>query len=343
MDKLNTWFDQINAEDLHPSQLLETLLAKHSSSNIAPSIIAAGRAIAAEADKDVSGAYHNYIHTSEAMASMYELASIEFAHASPDTLEAAGVNTKEELIVLAVITMAGHDLQHDGRASALENPSTNLEEISAAASHQLCNANNLNQKTSDIIKYGIEGTIVNKQVSDRNINNYETNPSDPKNAIAQLATEADLAASISMKHGVAKGALLSQEVKNSGNEGLAKGLASFNGRKFFLENLCHMKSRASHTIGLEQERSMQVSAMTVAQEQLSNTAKDLKAQIEALKHGFDILGPDPESETLVKDLSSQLYKERSSVEANVGTTPLFNKLADVIRDLSPKTEMSFAL
>lgn len=342
MDKLNTWFDQINAQDLHPSQLLEILISKQGTS-VSPSLIAAGRAIAVEADKDVSGAYHNYIHTSEAMASMYELATIEFANASPDTLAAAGVNSKEELILLAVITMAGHDLKHDGRASALENPSTDLEERSAAASYQLCDANHLNPKTSDIIKYGIEGTIVNKQVSDRNINNYETNPSDPKNAIAQLATEADLAASISMKHGVAKGALLSEEVRNSGNEGLAKGLASFNGRKFFLENLCHMKSHASQAIGLEQERFLQVTAMSMAQEQLSQAATALSFQIDSLKRGFDVLGPDPEAETLVKDLSSQLYKERSGVEANVGTTPLFNKLAEVIRDLSPKPEMSFAL
>lgn len=332
MDKIHTWFEYINTNDVKPSSLFKQILNEQGLS-LHTSLANAGLNIAFEADKDSKekASYHNYIHTAEAMASMYEMAKIEFENVSDETLKLAGVSSKNELIVLAVATMAGHDLYHDGKDKALVNPTTDLEAKSAHASRKLADSNNLDYKAAELIKYSIQATQVDESISNKNIENYKRAPNNPIYAIAQMATEADLAGSISSKFGVQKGLMLSDEVRKAGNENMALGLASFNGRKFFLESLCKIHSKGGLASGLESERLAQVISMNLTQETFSPALKELRQSQAALssKAVSDLLGEDPCHASLKQKTNDAITAECRAIQTNIGTEKLLARAHDI--------------
>ena len=217
MKTLTDWFNAINEHDLHPSQLIQQLAQQL---NISDSpLYRTGLRIGYEADKgskEVSS-YHNYIHTSEAMASMYEMASIEFKDIPPLEVERLGLSRKEELVFLAVTVMAAHDLYHDGKDKAVTNPSKELEAQSARAATAIAFQEGVSRPIIDTLQRAIEATIVDPDLNDMTHTAYHANRHDAVAAISQMATESDLAASISPTWGPTKGELLAHEVEKAGN------------------------------------------------------------------------------------------------------------------------------
>ena len=261
--------------------------------------------IANVANNDSSGAYHNYTHTAEAMYSIYELAKIEYESWTPDDIKASGFESKEDLILASVMVMAGHDIGHDGRANAFENPSLELEENSAGLVANIIKKHKLPDVVEKILMHSILATKVDQHTVKTNISNYIENPKNPVYVIAQMAAESDLAASISRHYGPTKGELLAQEVEQSGNKGLAKGLRSFNGRKFFLENMCHMITAGAKSIGLTSEVNIQIDAMNRAIEESVPEIKRISSEIVSLEQTSKVLEITvPELQTLKSEVSS---------------------------------------
>ena len=295
MQEMHNWFDQINTKDIHPSQLFDYIA---SALDISPSnpLHIAGTSISKLADNDTAAAYHNYIHTSEAMAAMYELASAEFKNVSNETIQSASVKTKQELILAAVITMAGHDVLHDGLSERIAPPGSTdeykniqanrLEIQSANKLNELCKSAGVEQNTIAVMTAAIQGTAVkNTNLSLQNRLNYKENPDLAINAIAQLATEADLAASISHIYGPPKGELLATEATNAENHALATGLVSTKGREWFLKNACHLLSTGSKETGLINELN-NMELQLIGMETYLHT----KFEINETMHAYDKLG-----------------------------------------------------
>ncbi len=260
MEKLHAWYQKINTNKLKPSEVF-VILANILNIDNKTKLYKAGFHIAKQADTDITAAYHNYIHTSETMATMFELAKIELEEIELTQLKTLGLQNKSELILIAIITMAGHDILHDGLADQIISPdisaedkflhANRLEIQSANCVKHICEKLQVPQKVTEIMTNAILGTAVkNHQLYEKNRTNYKNNHSSIQNIITQLATEADLAASISHVYGPAKSQLLAKEIADAGNELLAKNLMNVEGRLWFLNNACHLLSKGSKETGL---------------------------------------------------------------------------------------------
>lgn len=341
MKTLTDWFNTINEKDLHPSQLIRQLAQQLDISD--SPLYRTGLRIGYEADKGSKevASYHNYIHTSEAMASMYEMASVEFKDIPQQEVERLGLSRKEELVFLAVTVMAAHDLYHDGKDKAVTNPSKELEAQSARAATAIAFQEGVSRPIIDTLQRAIEATIVDPDLNDITHTAYHANRHDAVAAISQMATESDLAASISPTWGPTKGELLANEVEQAGNTSLAAGLRSFNGRKFFLENICEIHSVSGKALGLEEARQQQVKAMEKVQQSLSPTLCQLQDQMFKLQQAKDL--SSPEMKELQIKLRQDIQLEIKNIQSEHGTPSMLKQVESKISTIGHHNDGSLAM
>lgn len=195
-------------------------------------------------------AYHNQIHSAEAIFASSILVKEEF--------------TKEHLHHYSPYLLFGmmcHDIAHNGKTNQypyeLEKKAVqSMKEHLNTPEFESLWKNNFEKNYGDFSHFQrrltrlILGTEFKVGV-EANVQDYEKNKNEPFNKINMLANEADIFVSVNEYFGNEKGMLLSEEQK-------MPALATEKGRMFFLEHLAKYKSDASKKLGVQEHINYQI-------------------------------------------------------------------------------------
>lgn len=190
-------------------------------------------------------AYHNQIHSAEAIFSSAILLKEEFNE-----------QQLQQYAPYLVFAMMLHDIEHNGGNNIKPYE---LEKLAVNSMKKVLNSNevknyyntHLAQNFGNLLRFErrIERIILGTEFKvgvAKNVKAYQNNlDNNPFVKLNTLANEADIFVSIRHDLGIEKGELLALE-QNQPN------LASNQGRLFFLEHLVHYVSNASKKLGIEQ-------------------------------------------------------------------------------------------
>lgn len=226
-------------------------------------LMKAGMDLAERANADRANPYHNATHTAEAVLSAGVLAREEFK-GHPD---------RERMVLRAIVTMAGHDIGHDGTGNT---PAKILEETSARITDEALAKRGASEIDRAMIRSAIMGTDPSKIPSNRQTTaglpgakaTASTSGAPPESfertapgaVLRSIANDADLAASVLHETGVERGERLAAEWKRAGfPDSQVKGASSWAGRVAFLQ-YGEPASPAAEKIGLKANWAAQLAA-----------------------------------------------------------------------------------
>lgn len=210
-----------------------------------------------------SNAYHNHLHSADAIISASFLAKEEF---SSQELKVNGS--------LLLFAMMCHDIAHNGGHNnfeyELEIAAVNSMNNYVIIHPELLNYWNNNLKDAygewHTFSQKLESVILGTDFKNgpiTNLKNYEQNPINI-NKVRLLATEADILPSCTSTLGPALGLLLAQEQNNP-------NIGTWQGREFFIKNLVKFGTLASKRCGIQEHIDIQIEVInTIGVEKLDN-------------------------------------------------------------------------